>query len=50
MIPTVPANTQGLPRVWQVNLSVAKQLKIPWFGQINDRVMLLNIFDRTNKA
>jgi hypothetical protein len=34
--------------VWQVNLSAAKQLNIPWFGQITDRVMLLNIFDRTN--
>jgi hypothetical protein len=42
------ANTEGLPNVWQVNLSAAKQLNIPWFGQITDRVMLLNIFDRTN--
>jgi outer membrane receptor protein involved in Fe transport len=42
------ANTEGLPNVWQVSLSAAKQLNIPWFGQITDRVMLLNIFDRTN--
>jgi outer membrane receptor protein involved in Fe transport len=42
------ANTEGLPNVWQVNFSVARQLAVPWLGQITDRVMLLNIFDRTN--
>jgi hypothetical protein len=42
------ANTEGLPNVWQVNLAAAKQLNIPRFGRITDRVMLLNILDRTN--
>jgi len=42
------ANTEGLPNVWQVNLSAARQLSIPWLGHITDRVTLLNIFDRTN--
>jgi len=42
------ANTEGLPNVWQVNLSAARQLSVPWLGHITDRVTLLNIFDRTN--
>jgi Carboxypeptidase regulatory-like domain/TonB dependent receptor len=42
------ANTEGLPNVWQVNLSAARQLRIPWLGHITDRVTVLNIFDRTN--
>jgi hypothetical protein len=42
------ANTEGLPNVWQVNLSAARQLSIPWLGYITDRVTLMNIIDRTN--
>jgi hypothetical protein len=42
------ADTEGLPNRWQVNLSAARQLNIPWLGQGTDRVMLLNGFDRTN--
>jgi outer membrane receptor protein involved in Fe transport len=42
------ANTESLPNVWQVNLSTARQITLPWLGHITNRVMLLNIFDRTN--
>ncbi|HJU09653.1 MAG TPA: hypothetical protein VJ728_02190, partial [Candidatus Binataceae bacterium] len=42
------ANTESLPNVLQVNLSAAREFDIPWFGKLTDRVMLLNIFDRTN--
>jgi len=42
------ANTEGLPNVWQVNLSAAKEFTIPRLGKVTDRVILLNIFDRTN--
>jgi hypothetical protein len=42
------ANTEGLPNVWQVNHSAAKQLNIRSFGQITERGMLLNIFHRSN--
>jgi outer membrane receptor protein involved in Fe transport len=42
------ANTESLPDVWQVNLSAAKEFMVPWLGKVTDRVMLLNIFDRTN--
>jgi hypothetical protein len=34
--------------VWQVNLSAAKEFTVPRLGKVADRVMLLNIFDRTN--
>jgi len=39
---------QGLPNVCQINLSVAREIEIPWVGKITNRVVLLNIFDRTN--
>ncbi|HLH76173.1 MAG TPA: TonB-dependent receptor [Candidatus Binataceae bacterium] len=42
------ANTNGLPDVWQVDLSAARDLWVPILGKINDRIILLNIFDRTN--
>ncbi|MBV8454659.1 MAG: TonB-dependent receptor [Deltaproteobacteria bacterium] len=42
------ANTQNLPNVWQVNVSAARQLTVPWLGQITNRVTLVNIFDRVN--
>ena len=41
-------NTEGLPNVCQINLSAAREIEIPWIGKITDRVVLLNIFDRTN--
>lgn len=42
------ANTEGLPNVWQVNLSAAREFTIPRLGKVTDRVILIDIFDRTN--
>jgi outer membrane receptor protein involved in Fe transport len=42
------ANTQGLPDVCQINLSAAREIEVPRIGKITDRVVLLNIFDRSN--
>ena len=42
------ANTEGLPNVCQINLSAAREIDLPRIGKITDRVVLLNIFDRTN--
>jgi len=42
------ANRTQLPKVWQFNLSAAKTLDVPVLGQIENRVVLLNVFDRTN--
>jgi hypothetical protein len=37
-----------LPNFWQLNLSAARDFVIPGIGKFNDRVILLNIFDRSN--
>jgi outer membrane receptor protein involved in Fe transport len=42
------ANQTQLPKVWQFNLSGAKDFVIAGFGKFTNRVVLLNIFDRTN--
>ncbi len=42
------ANRTQLPKVWQFNLSAAKSLDVPLLGQIENRVILLNVFDRIN--
>ena len=42
------ANRTQLPKVWQFNLSAAKSLDIPLLGHIENRVILLNVFDRIN--
>jgi hypothetical protein len=42
------ANQDELPKVWQFNLSAAKDITIPGFGKFTNRIVLLNIFDRTN--
>ena len=42
------ANRTQLPKVWQFNLSAAKSLDLPLLGQIENRVILLNVFDRIN--
>ena len=42
------ANQIQLPKVWQFNLSAAKDFTIPRLGQFTNRIVLLNIFDRTN--
>ncbi|MGO9602943.1 MAG: TonB-dependent receptor domain-containing protein [Candidatus Binataceae bacterium] len=42
------ANETQLPKVWQFDLSGARDFVIPGLGKVTDRVTLLNIFDRTN--
>jgi outer membrane receptor protein involved in Fe transport len=42
------ANRTQLPKVWQFNLSAAKSLDVPVLGHIENRVILLNVFDRIN--
>ncbi len=42
------ANQDQLPNVWQFNLSASRFFNIPRLGQIENRIVLLNIFDRTN--
>jgi outer membrane receptor protein involved in Fe transport len=41
-------NRTQLPKVWQFNASAAKTLEVPGLGRIENRIILLNIFDRTN--
>ena len=43
------ANEEQLPKVWQFNLSAARDFMVPGLGKFNDRIVLLNIFDRTNR-
>ncbi|MGH7778617.1 MAG: TonB-dependent receptor [Candidatus Binataceae bacterium] len=42
------ANQTQLPKVWQFNLSAARDVTIPGYVKITNRSILLNIFDRTN--
>jgi outer membrane receptor protein involved in Fe transport len=42
------ANETQLPKVWQFDLSGARDFEIPLIGRVTDRITLLNIFDRTN--
>jgi outer membrane receptor protein involved in Fe transport len=42
------ANRTQLPKVWQFNLSAGKTLDVPVLGQIENRIILLNVFDRIN--
>jgi len=42
------ANREQLPKVWQFNLSGARDFNVPGLGTVTDRIILLNIFDRTN--
>jgi outer membrane receptor protein involved in Fe transport len=42
------ANRTQLPKVWQFNLSAARDFIAPGIGKIANRITLLNIFDRTN--
>ena len=41
------ANQTQLPKVWQFNLSAGRDFQLP-FGKVTDRIVLMNIFDRTN--
>ena len=42
------ANETQLPKVWQFNMSAARDFLIPGLGTFTNRIALLNIFDRTN--
>ncbi len=42
------ANENQLPKVWQFNLSAARNFVIPGLGTFTNRIVLINIFDRTN--
>jgi len=42
------ADQTQLPKVWQFNLSGAREFEIKGLGKIENRIVLLNIFDRTN--
>src|SRR5262249_36190658 len=42
------ANDVQLPKVWQFNLSAARDFMVPGLGRFTNRIVLLNIFDRTN--
>ncbi len=42
------ANQTQLPKVWQFNLSAARDFMIAGLGKFTNRIVLLNIFDRTN--
>ena len=42
------ANETELPKVWQFNLSAARDFVLPGLGTFTNRIVLLNIFDRTN--
>jgi outer membrane receptor protein involved in Fe transport len=42
------ANQSQLPKVWQFNLSAARFFEVARIGKIENRIILENIFDRTN--
>jgi outer membrane receptor protein involved in Fe transport len=42
------ANQTQLPKVWQFNLSGARFFEMPRIGKVENRIILENIFDRTN--
>lgn len=42
------ANTDQLPVVWQINLGAVRKFTLPVIGELENRIALINIFDRTN--
>ncbi len=42
------ANLTQLPNVCQLNLSASRSFDVPKLGTFENRIILLNIFDRTN--
>ena len=42
------ANETQLPKVRQFNVSGARDFDVPVLGKVTNRVVLLNMFDRTN--
>ena len=42
------ADLEQLPNIFQVNVGIERELEVPGLGRLSDRLILLNIFDRTN--
>lgn len=42
------ANMTQLPNIWQFNASAARDFDLPRLGTVTDRIVLINLFDRTN--
>ncbi|MGB6552591.1 MAG: TonB-dependent receptor, partial [Candidatus Binataceae bacterium] len=42
------ANTTQLPNIWQFNASAARDFDLPRLATATDRIVLINLFDRTN--
>ncbi len=42
------ADQMKLPDLWQVDLSAARDFNVPGLGKVNDRIVLINAFDRIN--
>jgi outer membrane receptor for ferrienterochelin and colicin len=42
------ADTEQLPSVFQVNVSAQRSFRLPYLGQLIDRITILNLFDRKN--
>jgi hypothetical protein len=42
------ANNDQLPVVWQVDLGAVRKFELPGLGKLENRITLINIFDRTN--
>jgi hypothetical protein len=42
------ANTEQLPVVRQINLAALRKFKLPGIGELENRIVLINLFDRTN--
>ena len=41
-------NTDQLPVVWQINIGAVRKFTLPAIGELENRIALINIFDRTN--
>jgi outer membrane receptor protein involved in Fe transport len=42
------ADQTQLPKVWQFDLSGAREFNVKGLGRVENRIVLLNVFDRTN--
>ena len=42
------ADTDKLPHVIQVNMSVERSFEVPGVGRLSNRLAVLNLFDRVN--
>src|SRR5262249_45440939 len=42
------ADQEQLPNVFQINVNAERSFRVPGLGRITDRLILLNLFDRTN--